>query len=628
MFTRFKLNSIRTKIVALLVLALVVLIATSGFTSYRVGQIQKQQLHQALMHDVTSGAKYLDREIRAHVEMLKTLAGAPVLEEGGQAVAVTHLAGKLASLKEGDYLFHSLALADADGRAIEALDGRSACQGEANWFQEIMVGRAHVIAPPVVCKTYPEIGSRVVLAVPVYKDGRVYRVLYARITLADLSAFIAPMKHGEKGRAFVLDEKGIYVAHPVEELWLQDSTKEGGLVSAERAAIGRRMVVDRTGQVEYVSRGIDTIASYHPVPTANWIMVVAAERGEVFAAVDNLIRLLIVIIAGAALSLLVMGWYATGKITRPLAGLSNAADRLAQGDLDTEIKAETGDEIGQLAGGFEQMRLNLQELIGNAVRTSTRVAGTAKALGGQADQTAAAAAENASTVGEIAATIDQVAGNVKTVSDRAEEANQQADQARQNTAAVVQTMQEIDQVVGQVAGSITDLNQAIEEVGQFVTVINGIADQTNLLALNAAIEAARAGEAGKGFAVVAEEVRKLAESSSQSAGEVNRIIARVRQQATQAVTDMESGRERVARGDQVVQGVSQSLAAIIQLVQELSQEARDAATAAEEVSGAVQNVAAATEEQTAAMEEVSSSAAELDRIAAELDQVLSKFRKA
>lgn len=625
MLNRFKFNSIRTKILALLVLALLVLIATSGFTSLRVRQIQQQQLYSMLANDVVDASRQLDKKLRLHLNLLEILGDAPELKAEDPTAALAYLQ---VILKEGRVpLFHSLVLAERNGQAVEALDGRSVYQGEADWFREIMAGREYVVIPSPPCTIYPDIGGRVMLAVPVKKDDQVYRVLSARITLADLSAYIAPMKPGERGRAFVLDEKGIMIAHPSEDLRLVDATVESEKFPAVVAAGIRQMVAEKTGRVEYTFRGVDSLLFFHTVPVANWIIVLVAERAEFYTAVNNLMRILSVTIAGACLALLIIGWYATGKITRPLFGLNDAAGRLAQGDLSIEIKAETGDEVGQLAGSFEQMRLSLQQLIGNAVRTSARVTDTAKSLGEQAEHTASAAAENASTVCEVAAAIDQVAGNVKSVSSRAEKANQQADQARQNTIDVVKTMRDIDQAVGQAAASITELSQAIEEVGQFVTLIDGIAEQTNLLSLNAAIEAARAGEVGRGFAVVAEEVRKLAESSTRSAGEVKRIIVKVRQQASHSVTNMESSRKRVAQGDHVVQDVSKSLSTIIQLVQELTQEAQEAASAAGEVSGAVQNVAATTEEQTAAMEEVSASAAELDQIAAELDQILSKFRK-
>ncbi|MBC8522134.1 MAG: methyl-accepting chemotaxis protein, partial [Methanomicrobia archaeon] len=87
-------------------------------------------------------------------------------------------------------------------------------------------------------------------------------------------------------------------------------------------------------------------------------------------------------------------------------------------------------------------------------------------------------------------------------------------------------MKEIQEAIGDTVTIIKSLGDSLEEVGKTTDVIEGIAEQTNLLALNAAIEAARAGEHGRGFAVVAEEVRKLAENSKQSTGDIDTMINR------------------------------------------------------------------------------------------------------
>jgi len=314
------------------------------------------------------------------------------------------------------------------------------------------------------------------------------------------------------------------------------------------------------------------------------------------------------------------------SIVRPVNHMVDAAGRLAQGDLTAAVAVRTNDEIGRLARSFEQMRQQLRELIQGIARAGTQVSNTAGALAAQTDQTSNAAAENAATVSEIAATVDNVVQNIKEVSSQLAEAERQAGQGRENIDSVVSTMREIDQSAEQVAASVSALNQAIEKIGQFVDTIDGIADQTNLLALNAAIEAARAGDAGKGFAVVAEEVRKLAENSAQSAKEINLIISEVQQQSARAAKDMEGGREKTARGGLVVQEVSQSLIAVIGLVQDVSRKARDVAAAAGQMAGAVQNTAAGIEEQTAAVEEVSASAAELNKVAAQMKELMGRFR--
>lgn len=313
-------------------------------------------------------------------------------------------------------------------------------------------------------------------------------------------------------------------------------------------------------------------------------------------------------------------------IVLPVNYLVSAADRLAQGDLSTKITVKTHGEVGHLANSFEQMRMNFKGLIGSIAHSGSLIFSAAETLSSQAEQTAAAATSNASSVGEIASTIDTVVDNIKEVSGQAQEASQQAGLGQQNVDTIVKTMQAIEQSEGQVAESVGSLNSAIEKIGKFVDTINAIADQTNLLALNAAIEAARAGDAGRGFAVVADEVRKLAEGSVQSAKEINNIISEVKQQADKAVKDMENGREKVAQGNLVVKEVSQSLIAIIKLVQDLNFKTQEVATAAGQVTGAVQNVAATTEQQTASMEEVSASAFELNNISTEMSKMLAKFK--
>jgi len=311
---------------------------------------------------------------------------------------------------------------------------------------------------------------------------------------------------------------------------------------------------------------------------------------------------------------------------KPIERFIGFAETIAQGNLAKEIEYKSRDELGKLAQSFNQMIVNLKEMVTHINATGDRVSEITYTLVAQADQTAAAAAENASNVNKISATIENVVENVKEVSSEAEEASRQADGGRKNIVLVVDTMEEIEQSVDLAAKSVGSLDQAIHKISQFVQTIEGIADQTNLLALNAAIEAARAGDSGRGFAVVAEEVRKLAENSSRSAKEIRGIIGEVQQQSTQALADMESGREKVSRGGQVVGKVSQSLTSIIELIQELSQKAMEVAATAGQIVGAVQNMSVATEEQTSAMEEVSSSVAQLNKIIVDLNEKIARFK--
>jgi methyl-accepting chemotaxis protein len=239
----------------------------------------------------------------------------------------------------------------------------------------------------------------------------------------------------------------------------------------------------------------------------------------------------------------------------------------------------------------------------------------------------------AATVEEMSVSIDQVgehAGTAQRISVDSGEAS------RQGGAVVHQAtaeMQQIAEAVTDSAKTIQELQGYSTEISTIVHVIGDIADQTNLLALNAAIEAARAGEQGRGFAVVADEVRKLAERTSQSTRQIAEMIDRIQSGAERATAEMQSSVERVGRGmdsahlaAESISTIQQGSARVGQAIDDIALALREQSVAMQAFARNVEGVAQMSEASSAVASQTSKSARQLASMADDLRRNASRFQ--
>jgi len=327
-------------------------------------------------------------------------------------------------------------------------------------------------------------------------------------------------------------------------------------------------------------------------------------------------------------------------IATPLNEANHVLGIMSNGDLTVSMEGNYNGELDNLKQSINTLGSSLQNLIGQVAESVKMTSVTAFEMTATAETLAAASQEQSAQSDEVASAVEEMS---RTVSDNAQSAGRTAEVAERNGAVardggnvVEQTigkMKDIATVVSNSASNIQKLGESSKEIGEIISVIDDIADQTNLLALNAAIEAARAGEQGRGFAVVADEVRKLAERTTEATKQIATMIKGIQSDTEIAVLAMNKGNEEVQNGINLADRAGESLREIVQSSQDVLDminvivvASEEQAATSEEISKNVVSISQVTAESALQIEEIAKNSEQLSNMTEQLNQLVGQFK--
>ena len=475
-------------------------------------------------------------------------------------------------------------------------------------------------------------------------DGSVRGVAAADVYLDSISKIVSGIQIEDTGGIFLVDTRtDTIIGH-----------RDAEITGKKLSELDTGIYAYASGQIQAGKYGLTldqgTYVQVAQVPGSDWTAVAYVSQNEVLAELHQLtaIMLAVAVLAVAVLTLLVV-IQVRRIIGRPVAELSQAATRIAEGDLEQTIHYRSQDELGVLAEDFNRVTVRLRDFvvyIDEIAETLREIAGgnlaftlkqeytgefskvkdsldeisyqlngvmsqlhaASRDVAGGAEQVSSGAMELSQGSTEQAAEVEALAGHISSVSESVRLIAQGAQQASQLSQEVKNGLMVSSDKMRNLTGLIQRISDRSTEIHRIVKIIEDIAFQTNILALNAAVEAARAGEAGKGFAVVADEVRVLAGKSSAAAQETTVLLGEtvdsMAEGARAAQDTSESMLTAVGHADEMGKLVD----GIAEYTQQQSDNAAEITQGIEQIASVVQTNVATAETSAAASEQLSSQA--------------------
>jgi methyl-accepting chemotaxis protein len=624
--------SLRAKLTSV-ILALAALI-TLAVTVGSYSQMRNQLINTGIRNEVGATAAGAGALIKEWIATRKSIVAAGVqtvqsADDPLPAIVQTAKSGKF----EAAYLGtpDKRMIADHDMQLPEGYDPTA-----RPWYKDNVNATGTVMTDPYIDMSTKKLVISFVA--PVTRNGTFAGVLGTDVLLDDIVSSVLGIKLVGEGYGMLIGKDGQVLVHrdgarvtkPVADL--APELKPELLADLARSGEMREVTLDNTSKYFYV----------HDIEGTDLYLAIAVDKSLALAPLNSLLWQALIALVVILLVVVPLTGFLVAKLLRSIRHIHDTMVEIANGggDLTRKIKIDGNDEVAETAEAFNRFLDQLRAMFVRIDKESVELSAGIKDIHGAIDQLSDDSQRLAELTAENAAAIEEITVSISNIADSSQEADRLTKGtdvlSLESVAAVRGVADETGQSARDVealAAMLDGLSQRSQEISGIIRVIKEIADQTNLLALNAAIEAARAGEQGRGFAVVADEVRKLAERTSQATVQITGMIDAVDGETRKAVESMQSTLDAVRGGADHSTEAAGKIAVIRQNIQEVVTKIEEIALSTKEQYSATTAMAQAAEKITtqthhsdSALQRAAKEVRHLNGLAVSLRGLFSNFR--